>query len=903
MKIRDGLNLLLPIVLAALALSAVEGCSALATTSTATPTVPAPTTTLTMLPTAPIPTAATPTLNREALTINFGDYQSKAELTYPLGSGAFPTVVLILGSGPEDLNATVCIPNTHPPVALSHIFLDLSNYLSEHGYAVLRYDKHYVTGPCQDDPAKFAKLDLQQMLKDAEQVLQTAEANPHVDAKHIFLYGWSEGSTIAAALAVQHPELAGLIVQGAVTQPWRDTFKYQITNVGLPYVRQFAPDGRVTTETLQQIARGGGGLVAKEVLLYLGDPRSFGSDKFVVNPFFDRNHDGVIDLDTEFLPNLDAYFDLLFGANGPFAIYAPERALPTVTEQAAHLKMPVLILQGENDANVPVDGARRLDAALSANPDHTLKIYPGLGHSLGPAANLIDDDFHPIAATPLNDLASWLAAHAQTAPPPTPTGTVGMPDLVADFGARRNPRYPIPAGMFGAGFSVLATKQPAMLTLLDQAGLTATRLDSNIPQVFATPTADWSKIDGLIQSIAQGGLHPIVILDYTPAWLQPQPNPCGPSVSSSHAPPRDLAQWADLTAQYVRHFDQSFPGVVQDYEIWNEPDGPTFFCAADNAARLSTYLALYAATAPKLRAQAQADGATIRIGGPALANPVGHGETWLTRLVHDPRTAPFVDFVSYHHYLAGISTATWDTTTPSLLSLTQDAHTGIAAVFEALTNVVHAGAQPKAATTPLYLDEYNTSAGGLALGCCRNDPRYAPLWNALVVGDLLNAAYHGAAAPGRIVYFTTSYPQGGFCLFGVWNAAMDCAIRNGTPQPYPQYYAYELIAGTSFLGLAQGGALADSVTSDQAALQVAAFYTATGDDVLIVNPTGNNFARLTVLLKNAGFATATARAFLLNPSNAQIAAQPLALATQDTDYAAVVDVPAHSVVAVALTGR
>jgi uncharacterized protein len=99
---------------------------------------------------------------------------------------------------------------------------------------------------------------------------------------------------------------------------------------------------------------------------------------------------------------------------GPLAIYAPGRALPTVTAQAPALRLPVLILQGANDANVPPWGAQLLASALArgGNRDHLLKLYPGLGHALGPAASVIADNVRPIAPAPLVDLATWLLQHA-----------------------------------------------------------------------------------------------------------------------------------------------------------------------------------------------------------------------------------------------------------------------------------------------------------------------------------------------------------------------------------------------------------------------------------------------------------------------------------------------------------
>ncbi len=358
---------------------------------------------------------------REALTVNFGDFQSQAELTYPAqGDSPFPTVVLIPGSGPEDMNATIftigAVTNTKP-VPLSGIFGNISTYLSSHGFAVLRYNKHYVTGPGQADFQKFyTQLDLPQMLSDAGKILAAAEANPKVDKNHIFLYGWSEGSTVAAALAVKHPELAGLIVQGPVTEPWRELFLYQIFEAGLPYVRQISLDERVTAETLKQLQAGDGGLVAKGILGYLGDPTSFRTGTLAVNPALDTNNDGALEKRELTREALGRLLDTYFTPGGFAAIYTPERALPDVMKQAPNLKMPVLILQGANDANVPANGAEVLNAELGrvGNPDHTLKLYPGLGHTLGKTSSVTTDNFQPIAQRPLKDSVGWLEAHSNT---------------------------------------------------------------------------------------------------------------------------------------------------------------------------------------------------------------------------------------------------------------------------------------------------------------------------------------------------------------------------------------------------------------------------------------------------------------------------------------------------------
>jgi pimeloyl-ACP methyl ester carboxylesterase len=75
-------------------------------------------------------------------------------------------------------------------------------------------------------------------------------------------YGFSEGSVIGAALAARHPELAGLILQGAVARPFRELFRDQARLVGVPYLRSFAHNGQLTRSEIEQAIAGPGGRVA-----------------------------------------------------------------------------------------------------------------------------------------------------------------------------------------------------------------------------------------------------------------------------------------------------------------------------------------------------------------------------------------------------------------------------------------------------------------------------------------------------------------------------------------------------------------------------------------------------------------------------------------------------------------
>src|SRR5687768_18428200 len=75
------------------------------------------------------------TVKYRDLVIDLGNgTQTNAQLTIPaVGNGPFPGVLLVAGSGVVDMNETLS-PDSKP-------FWQISQYLSERGFVVLRYDK------------------------------------------------------------------------------------------------------------------------------------------------------------------------------------------------------------------------------------------------------------------------------------------------------------------------------------------------------------------------------------------------------------------------------------------------------------------------------------------------------------------------------------------------------------------------------------------------------------------------------------------------------------------------------------------------------------------------------------------------------------------------------------------
>jgi pimeloyl-ACP methyl ester carboxylesterase len=222
---------------------------------------------------------------------------------------------------------------------------------------------------------------------------------------------------VAVQLAIIEPGIAAVILQGPVDGTFRDIFAHQNQDLAVEYLRTVADTDQDCLVSAEDVFAGNGrqpGTVGSFAILITLDLASLGGQPGS-NPMVDQNGDGLIDIEAELVPNLEAFFanfdERSAVGQSPYGPqYATDQQLPTILESVGELQQPVLILQGENDANVRPAAAERIDAALAeaGHADHTLIIYPGLGHSLGPAATVYADNFAPIATEPLADLVAWL---------------------------------------------------------------------------------------------------------------------------------------------------------------------------------------------------------------------------------------------------------------------------------------------------------------------------------------------------------------------------------------------------------------------------------------------------------------------------------------------------------------
>ncbi len=120
-------------------------------------------------------------------------------LTLPQGTGPFPAVVLVAGSGPNTRNE---------PIMGHQLFLVLADTLTRHGIAVLRFDKRG-TGASTGDYSKATTMDF---ADDAAAAAAYLKGRAEIDPHRIGLIGHSEGGLIVPLVATRDRSIAFIVM-------------------------------------------------------------------------------------------------------------------------------------------------------------------------------------------------------------------------------------------------------------------------------------------------------------------------------------------------------------------------------------------------------------------------------------------------------------------------------------------------------------------------------------------------------------------------------------------------------------------------------------------------------------------------------------------------------------------
>ena len=169
--------------------------------------------------------------NETLLTVGTDRFPLNAMLSVPKdGNPPYPLVILIPGSGPLDMDATVgvCTP-----------FKDIAELLNERGIAVLRYNNrpYEHLDEIGKNIADFTPYE--EIIEDAITVFQDAKELPEIDPERIFLAGHSIGGYFLPKIAESTEDCAGYIMLAANSYNLEDLIYQQYR-----YIARM--DGKVT---------------------------------------------------------------------------------------------------------------------------------------------------------------------------------------------------------------------------------------------------------------------------------------------------------------------------------------------------------------------------------------------------------------------------------------------------------------------------------------------------------------------------------------------------------------------------------------------------------------------------------------------------------------------------------
>ena len=344
------------------------------------------------------------TVKHRDLVINLGNgIQTRAQLTIPaVGKGPFPGMLLVAGSGAVDMNETLS-PDSKP-------FWQIAQYLSERGFAVLRYDKRGIGANSQIiDTNIWGNLTFNDLKNDAEIALGVLAQQPEVDPNKITLIGHSEGTIIAPRIVIDQENktnstaIKNIVLMGSAATTMADLAYYQKVGIALEYMHQV-------------LDKNGTGSISVEEAIQ--DPLV---GRFVVANFVNDTTTEFIDIDRQVKPLLEKELEEFTKADVNTRCDNPE-GCPIWFNSAVNLEpnvsvignlsksTSVLMLNGENDPLTPVQQSFLLEQRLTEvdHPDHTLITYPGLGHTFAISPQW-STGLGPIEQYVLSDLHSWLS--------------------------------------------------------------------------------------------------------------------------------------------------------------------------------------------------------------------------------------------------------------------------------------------------------------------------------------------------------------------------------------------------------------------------------------------------------------------------------------------------------------
>ncbi len=297
-----------------------------------------------------------PTIKYRNLVIDLGNgVKTNAQLTLPAeGHGPFPAVLLIPGSGPVDMNETQA-ENAKP-------FWQISQYLTERGFVVLRYDKRGVgEGSIIVDTNVWGNMTINDLIEDSKKALNVLMHQPEVDPDRVSILGHSEGTIIAPRVAIDNStKVKNIVLMGTVAQNGLDLEYYQDVVLPVEYATQVLDKNHTGLISIQQIAK-------DPILLPILLPKPFliANDTEAISSTLTKGFgtNDFISIDKQLKPVLMKGYENITTFNllkcnqieCPNWVRSHSNLIPTLSVIGnVSNSTGILMLNGENDSQTPV---------------------------------------------------------------------------------------------------------------------------------------------------------------------------------------------------------------------------------------------------------------------------------------------------------------------------------------------------------------------------------------------------------------------------------------------------------------------------------------------------------------------------------------------------------------------
>ena len=304
-------------------------------------------------------------------------------LSMPAGRGPYPAVVLVSDLGEQNRDGQAADnPNDF------RLLGALGNYLTRHGFAVLRLDDRGV-GRSEGRTSQTTPV---QRAGDVEAALNYLRTRPEVDLLHLGLIGHGEGASIAMLVAAQPLPPAFVVGLGAYGLTGYNTllaqFEAQLQARQLPLAEQDLHLRRQSA--LYDLIRYSTNLTQTHII--------------VANMLCQN--------DAALTPAaaLQQSATLLTPWSRAFLVFNP-------LESLASVRCPVLLISGRADEQAPPAAhLDELEHELRANGNHHVTAYrpAGVNHLLQPPAiqwTLLDGRMRPVLApVVVEELSKWMSA-------------------------------------------------------------------------------------------------------------------------------------------------------------------------------------------------------------------------------------------------------------------------------------------------------------------------------------------------------------------------------------------------------------------------------------------------------------------------------------------------------------